>query len=241
VPFRRTTPVQSPEARGADDHVTGVHLGAYPPPWTGATFGGHSGSRTHSSSSPAIPESSSSTRQDEIRCGFDQRTGRKGAATRKTLTGLFLVLAIATLPSISAAQDCQYHKVKFEFKTASWLDPPISPYDACLEVPKIVGTLNGSYLVCLYNADFIPSPDIYGDTFPQILAEKYYSRISTNKGDIEFIEWAWFDGDFGLETGFAKAVGGTGDFTDAFGSLSYMPRFPNLAPVIYLEGYICTP
>jgi hypothetical protein len=160
---------------------------------------------------------------------------------RKHLTVTLLVIAIVTLPSIVAAQDCQYHNVKLDFTSASWLAEPIGDFDACLEVSKVVGTLNGSYLTCFYNADFIPSPDIYGDTFPQIFAEKYYSWISTKKGEIEFVEWAWYDGDFGLETGFAKVIGGDGDFTNAFGSLSYMPRFPNLGPVLYLEGYVCTP
>jgi len=55
------------------------------------------------------------------------------------------------------------------------------------------------------------------------------------------IEWAWIDLDFGLETGFAKVVGGTGNFENAFGTLSYTPRYPNLDPVVWLEGYVCTP
>jgi hypothetical protein len=160
---------------------------------------------------------------------------------RRSVIVTLVVLAIAVVPSIAAAADCQYHNVKFEFKSAAWLDPPIAPYDACLHLGKIVGTLNGEYLVCFYFADFIPSDDIYADGFFQIEAEKYYSWISTKKGDITMIEWAWIDWDFGLETGFAKVVGGTGDYENAFGSLSYTPRFPNLDPVVWLEGYVCTP
>jgi hypothetical protein len=159
---------------------------------------------------------------------------------RIVLFALIALFVVASAPWAFAV-DCDYHKVKLDYNTATWLAEPIGDFDACLEVSKIVGTLNGSYLVCFYNADFIASSDIYGDAFPFIIAEKYYSWISTKKGDIEFVEWAWFDGDFGVETGFAKVVGGTGDFTDAFGSMSYTPRFPNLGPIAYFEGYVCTP
>lgn len=160
---------------------------------------------------------------------------------RKCLIGLLLLLAIAALPSSTAAQDCQYHKVKLDFSSASVLAEPIEDFDFCLEVSKVVGTLNGSYLTCFYDAEFVSSSDIFGDAVEQIYAEKYYSWISTNKGDVEFIEWAWFDGDFGLEFGYAKVVGGTGDFADAFGALSFVPVWPAVVPALNLEGYICTP
>jgi len=160
---------------------------------------------------------------------------------KRFITVALLVTAVAAVPSIAVAVDCQYHNVKFEFKSANWLDPPVAPYDACLHLGKIVGTLNGEYLACFFFADFIPSDSIYADGFTQIEAEKYYSWISTNKGDLTMIEWAWIDLDFGLETGFAKVVGGTGNFENAFGTLSYTPRYPNLDPVVWLEGYVCTP
>jgi hypothetical protein len=160
---------------------------------------------------------------------------------KKSLIIAMLVVVGVAVPQVAAAQDCQYHKVKLDFRSASWLDPPIAPYDACLELSKVTGTLNGSYLVCFFFAEFIPSDAIYGDGFTQIEAEKYYSWITTKDGQVEFIEWAWWDGDFGLETGFSKVMGGTGDFENTFGSLSWTPRFPNLGPVVWFEGYICTP
>jgi hypothetical protein len=100
-----------------------------------------------------------------------------------------------------------------------------------------VGTLNGTYTVCWSLADRIPSTDVYGDTFAQIFAVRYFSRMETKDGIVDFIEWGWYDGDFGLESGFAKVVAGTGPFEDAFGTLSWPPRFPNLGGVVIYEGY----
>jgi len=152
------------------------------------------------------------------------------------------MLALAALPSLAAAQDCRYQRVKFDAGTLSVMDDPIEGFDICAEVPKLVGTINGSYHECVNWADFIPSPEIFdGDSFPQIMAAKYHSWISTKKGDLELVEWAWWDYDFGWETGFAKVIGGTGNFAGAYGTLSYTPRFPNVGEVVFLEGYICTP
>jgi hypothetical protein len=159
---------------------------------------------------------------------------------RKSLVITLLVLVGVAMPSVAAAQDCQYHNLKLDFKSFRLIDP-IGSYDRCLEVSKVVGTLNGSYIACWHFDEYIPSSEIFGDDVDNIVAEKYYSWISTKKGDLEFIEWAWFDEEFGLENGFAKVTGGTGDFEGAFGSLSYTPRFPNLGPVVWFEGYICTP
>jgi hypothetical protein len=161
---------------------------------------------------------------------------------RKSLIITLLVLVGAAVPSVAPAQECQYHNVKIDYGSANWLDEPMAYYDACLEVGKVVGTLNGSYLVCFYDVDVKPDSEIFGNGFDQILAVKYYTWLSTKKGDIEFIEWGWYDGDFGLETGFSKVTGGTGNFEDAFGTLSWPPRFPNLGKgIVVYEGYICTP
>ena len=152
-----------------------------------------------------------------------------------------LTVAVVSLASTAVAADCQYQTFKVDYGSSTTLDPPIVPYDVCLDVGKVVGTLNGSYLVCWSLADQIPSPDIYADDFPQIFAVKYYTRISTKKGDIDFVEWGWYDGDFGLETGFSKVIGGTGEFENAFGTLSWPPRYPNLGGSVVYEGYVCTP
>lgn len=160
---------------------------------------------------------------------------------RKSLIIALLVLVGAAFPTVAAAQDCQYHNVKIDFSSRTWIDPPMEPFEYCFEVSKVVGTLNGSYLVCFNTADFISSDTIYGDGIKVVEASKYYSSIKTKNGHIDFIEWSWYDGEFGLETGFLKVMGGSGAFEKAFGSLSWTPRFPNLGPVVWFEGYICTP
>lgn len=152
-----------------------------------------------------------------------------------------LVLVAFGMAAYGAAADCQYQNFKVDYGSAISVDPPIAPFDVCLDVGKVVGTLNGSYLVCWSFADQKPSSDVYGDDYTQIFAVKYFTWITTKKGSIEFIEWGWYDGDFGLESGFSKAIGGTGDFENAFGTLSWPPRFPNFGSSVVYEGYICTP
>jgi hypothetical protein len=148
---------------------------------------------------------------------------------------------VVAMPSVASAVDCDYQHIKVDYTRATFIDPPIAPWDVCLHVGKVVGTLNGTYTVCWSLADRIPSTDVYGDTFAQIFAVRYFSRMETKDGIVDFIEWGWYDGDFGLESGFAKVVAGTGPFEDAFGTLSWPPRFPNLGGVVIYEGYICTP
>ena len=160
---------------------------------------------------------------------------------RRCLTGLLVLLALVALPSLTAAQDCRYHKVKFEFKTQTWIEPGYEGFDACIEVPKIVGTINGSYLECFNWSDWIPSPLLYGDAFWQIFAVKITSWIQTDKGDLELREWLWWDDDIPVEAGFAKIVGGSGDFEGAYGTLTYMTRSPADGEAGFMEGYVCTP
>ena len=159
---------------------------------------------------------------------------------RKSLIVTLLVLVGAAVPSVVPAQECQYQNFKVDYRSSRFLEEPIEDYDFCL-ASKVVGTLNGTYLVCWYSDNAIPSSDIYGDSFNLVQTVKYYSWISTKKGDISFIEWGWYDDDFGLETGLSKVTGGTEDFEDAFGTLSWPPRFPNLGGMVVYEGYICTP
>ena len=160
---------------------------------------------------------------------------------RKILVVTFLVFVGAALAAAAVAQDCRFHNAKLDFRFGTFVENP-EPFDFCFEGIKVSGTLNGHYKVCFFEDDLIPSDQIYLlDGYPQIEAEKLYSWIFTDKGDVEFIEWAWYDGDFGLETGFSKVIDGTGDYESAFGTLSWTPRFPNLGPVNRLKGYICTP
>lgn len=160
---------------------------------------------------------------------------------RKALTLALLAFLALAAPSAVSAEDCQYHNFKIDFSTAIWLDPPIEPYDACLEVSKVSGTLNGTYVVCFHYDDFFTSDDIYGDGYTQVRGEKLYVWVLTRKGDIEGPAWGWVDGDTGLELGFAKIVGGTGDYENVYGTLAFMPRFPNLGTVNPIEGFLCTP
>jgi len=160
---------------------------------------------------------------------------------RKILMITQLVLWGIAVPCVAAAQDCQYHSFKLDFSTATWLDPPTAPYDACLEVSKVVGTLNGTYRVCFHLGDFISSDEIFGDGYTQVEAEKLYIWILTKKGDIEGPAWGWLDGETGIEVGFAKIIGGTGDFENVSGTLTYSPQLPKLGSVKLGEGFLCAP
>lgn len=88
------------------------------------------------------------------------------------------------------------------------------------------------------------SDSIYGDGFTQVQPGKCKSWIKTSNGDIDFVEWSWWDGDFGFEVGFFKLVGGTEAYQDALGSLFWnflrIP-IPGEDKFFPLEGYICTP
>lgn len=160
---------------------------------------------------------------------------------RKTLTIALLAFLAVVVPCVGAAQDCQYHTFKIDFSTSTWLDPPTAPYDACLEVDKVVGTLNGTYRVCFNYGDFFSSDQIYGDGYTQVRGEKLYIWVFTRKGDIEGPAWGWLDEDSGLEVGFSKIVGGTGDYENTYGTLAFLPRYPNMGTVNLIEGFLCTP
>jgi len=159
---------------------------------------------------------------------------------RKTPIITLLVLAVLAVPWVAAAQDCQYQSFKVDLSTAALIDP-ISTYDVCIEVSKVVGTINGSYRLCFYNADFVPSSEIFLYGLDQVQTAHFYALLTTKNGNIEAEGFAWQDGDSGIETGFAKVLGGTGDFENASGILTYTPRLPHLGPITVAEGYICTP
>ena len=168
---------------------------------------------------------------------------------KKSLIITLLVFVFALVPWWVSAQDCDYINFKPNWKYfAGPLDPPISadpPYDGCWEVTKLAGNLNGRYQWCFYDEDFeLTSDSIYGDGFGGVFPGKYYSRIVTRDGEIELVEWSWFDEDSGFEGGMIKVVGGTGDFEDASGALfSVIPPVPGGARHLFLhyKGYICTP
>jgi len=169
-----------------------------------------------------------------------EATREEDRKMRKSLIVTLLVVAGAAVPWVASAQDCRYQKVKADMTTFTYLDSPIAPYDLCWEI-NVAGTLNGTYVGCIYFNEGIPSSDIYGDGYTQIQATKYYSWISTKHGEVQFVEWSWLDWDSFNEAGFGIVVGGTGRFEDASGSMYYTPRFPNAGPVVFFEGYICTP
>jgi len=99
---------------------------------------------------------------------------------RKLLVLALLVLVGTILPNAATALDCQYHNLKLDFKSATEIDP-IDPYFECLELSKVAGTLNGSYIVCWFDEDFVASDDVF-QLHPDgldIYAVKYYSWIET--------------------------------------------------------------
>lgn len=115
-------------------------------------------------------------------------------------------------------------------------------YDFCIDGAKLVGTLNGTYGYCVNFDTFLTSDFIFGDGWTQIETGKYDSWVETKKGTLEMREWSWYDGDFGVETGFAKVIGGTGVFEGKVGPLLCYPRWPDRSNFgLPLEGYICTP
>ena len=159
---------------------------------------------------------------------------------RKTPIITLLVLAGLAVPWVAAAQDCQYQSFKVDLSTATLIDP-ISNYDVCMEASKVVGTINGTYRVCFYYSDFVPSSDIFLYGLDEVQTAHFSALLTTKKGTIEAEGFGWIDGDSGLESGFAKVLGGTGDFENASGILTYTPRLPHLGPITVAEGYICTP
>ena len=159
---------------------------------------------------------------------------------KKALVVTILVLMGAAAPWAVTAQDCQYHNAKIDFSTGEAIDP--GDYDFCFDGAKLVGTLNGTYGYCINDDTFVSSDTIFGDGWTQIETEKFESWVVTKTGTLVLREWAWYDGDFGVESGFAKVTGGTGAFEDAFGILPWSPRWPDRSTFAYpLEGYICTP
>lgn len=108
-------------------------------------------------------------------------------------------------------------------------------------MPRLVGTIKGSYQECWNWSDWYPSSYLYGDPYSNVFAVTISSWIHTNKGDLELKEWLWYYEGLEFETGFALVIGGTGNFAGATGYLSYTPRFPPLGDVGYMEGNICTP
>lgn len=160
---------------------------------------------------------------------------------KKSLVVTLLVLMLAAVQWAAAAPSCwQYHNAKADFGTAIITEQ--DEFHVCIDGAKLVGTLNGTYGYCLYFDTFVSSDTIFGDGWVQIETAKYDSWVVTGKGTLEMREWSWWDGDFNVETGFAKVIGGTGDFEGAFGELLWYPTWPDRSDFgIPLEGYICTP
>ncbi len=103
---------------------------------------------------------------------------------RKIPTITLLVLLGLAVPWVATAQDCRYQNFRVDFSTAADLIPPIAPYDACVEVSKVVGTINGSYRVCFYFADFVPSTDIFLYGLEQVQAAHFHAWLLTKKGNL---------------------------------------------------------
>lgn len=159
---------------------------------------------------------------------------------RRISTIALLVFVGLSAPGIAVAQDCQHQSFRVDLSTTVYEDP-IPPFDLCMEVSKVVGTINGSYQICMYFADFVPTTEIFLYGLEQVQAGHFYATLTTKKGNIEVEGFAWQDGDEGLEIGYAKVMGGTGNFENASGFLSYSPQFPNPGQIMVVKGYTCTP
>jgi hypothetical protein len=150
------------------------------------------------------------------------------------------VVALAAMPLAASAQDCNFHALKADFTSAVAASPGV--YDGCMELTKVTGTLNGSYRVCWYNDEVVSSDEVFSDGNQALEAAKYYSSIETKHGTVDFVEWAWFDNDFGIEVGQSKVTGGTGEYAGAFGLLRWTLGLPNIPSLdLEFDGYICTP
>ena len=164
---------------------------------------------------------------------------------KKSVIVTLLVFVGAALPWAATAQevmyvDCKYHNAKVDYSTGAPL-APWGDFDECFDGAKVVGTLNGTYGYCVDYDTFLTSAFIFGDIYEQIETGKYESWVVTKKGTLEMREWSWFDGDFGVETGFAKVIGGTGVFEGKAGPLLWYPRWPDRSGfAVPFEGYICT-
>lgn len=159
---------------------------------------------------------------------------------RRTSMVALLVLVGLSAPGIAVAQDCQHQSFKVDSSTTIVIDP-IGDFDFCMEVGKVVGTINGSYRICMYYYDFVPTSEIFLYGLEQVQTGHFYATLTTKKGDIDVEGFAWQDLDEGMEIGYAKVMGGTGDFENATGFLSYSPQFPNIGPTTEVKGYTCTP
>ena len=160
---------------------------------------------------------------------------------RRISTITLLVLVGLSAPGITVAQDCQHQSFRVDLSTTNMIEPPIPPFDFCMEVSKVVGTINGSYRICMYYIDFVPTTEIFLYGLEQVQAGHFYATLTSKKGNIEVEGFAWQDGDEGLEIGYAKVMGGTGNFENAYGFLSYSPQFPNPGQIMVVKGYTCTP
>jgi hypothetical protein len=160
---------------------------------------------------------------------------------RKLAVLTLLAVVCVALPNPAEAVDCKKHRVTLDFSTITGI-APIAPYDFCFVISKAVGTLNGTYFTCAYDADYAVSDDVFGDGVDYIYTEKYYSWIETkNEGTVYFTEWGWSDDDFEFDTVLYRVTGGTGGYENAFGVFSSIPPLPNRSPQFRLRGFICTP
>lgn len=160
---------------------------------------------------------------------------------RRTSLVALLVLVGLSVPGIAGAQDCQHQSFRVDLSTTTYIDPPDPPFDFCMEVAKVVGTINGSYRICMYYYDFVPTTEIFLYGLEQVQAGHFYATLTTKKGNIDVEGFAWQDLDEDMEIGYAKVMGGTGDFENATGFLSYSPQFPNIGQIMEVKGYTCTP
>ena len=101
---------------------------------------------------------------------------------RKISTITLLVLVGLAVPWFAAAQDCQYQTFKVDLSTTTMIVPPISPYDFCMEVSRVVGTINGSYQICMYYIDFVPTTEIFLYGLEQVVAGHFTATLTSKKG-----------------------------------------------------------
>lgn len=169
----------------------------------------------------------------------------KRRSTMKFTLRLALVPLLALLAVPVIAQDCDKHHIIFKMNSFAWLDVPLAPYDLCWEL-KMVGTINGRFIGCVYGQDICgpygcygrTSQEIYGDGWTEVASVTMYGRYELKNGVFETQEWIWRDTDSGMEAGIAKIVGGAGAFEGAIGFFSGGTGYPN-SEQFHFKGQIC--
>jgi len=153
---------------------------------------------------------------------------------------LALCLIGIGVPWAAAAEDCQYHVIRWNIADFDILEPPPG-WDHCTSNP-IRGTLKGQWFTCINWVDFFWSDDIWGDGISDKWVFKIFEWFETSDGEILMDGWRMIhDGEPFLQAGLSQIKGGTQAFEGATGVLVVAPNLPNRNDVVVFRGHICTP